>query len=161
MTRSAGMSFGLVAAGVLVVGLWLPWASVTLLGVEATTANGQEIGSGILDYPVGWLAAACGVIAGIGAIVYERWLMLAGGVGALAVTGYTALAIPGTESNYTANGVDIGTAIQVEYAPGLFIVLAAAAAVTLAALFMGAGEQQSRQQSEEPEGSEDPSLGTP
>lgn len=118
-----------IPAAVLILGLWLPWATVTFLGQEALTANGREIGSGILDYPVGYIAAFGGLIGGIGVLVREGITTLTGGVIALLVTGYTLLAIPGTETGYTAEGISVGEAIQVEYAWGLFVLVAAAVAL--------------------------------
>jgi hypothetical protein len=129
MSGARNPAFG--AAGILIAGLWLPWASITFLGVQAVTADGQEIGSDILDFPVGWLAAGCGVLGAAGAYWREGTLVLVGGIAALLITGYTVLAIPGKETNYTANGVPVGDAIQVEYAWGLFVLLGAAVALAV------------------------------
>ena len=45
-------------------------------------------------------------------------VVLGGGLLALFATGYTFLAIPGKESARTSEGIDLGDAIQVEYAWG-------------------------------------------
>jgi hypothetical protein len=124
----------LIPAAVLVLGLWLPRATVTFLGEAALTANGQEIGSGLFDWPVGWIAAGGGAIAfgGTGALLDRKGLpTLIGGAIALLATGYTLLAIPGQETGYAAEGVPIGEAIQVEYAWGLFLLVAAAIALVI------------------------------
>jgi hypothetical protein len=130
------------AAGILVIGLWLPLASITFLGVRALTANGQQIGSDILNFPVGWLAAGCGVIGAAGAYRREGTVTLIGGIGALLVTGYTVLAIPGKETNYTANGVPVGEAIQVEYAWGLFVLLGAAVGLAVSGVLLMREKEQ-------------------
>ena len=62
---------GILAGGLLVAGLLLPWGtlSVGLLGsptVRVGTVNGQQIGSDILSVPVGWIAAGAGVLGIIG-----------------------------------------------------------------------------------------------
>ena len=94
---------GFVAAGLLVLGLWLPWGtlSVGLLGgdpVDALDVSGQDIGSGIVDLPVGWIAAGGGVLAAAGLYRWSRAMALTGAAVALAATGYTFLAIPGDET---------------------------------------------------------------
>ena len=106
------------------------------MGVAALTANGQEIGTDVLDLPVGWIAAGAGLIGGAGVFARQGVVALAGGAVALFATGYTLLAIPGEESNYTANGVDVGGAIQVEYAWGVFVLVAAAIALLLSGILL-------------------------
>lgn len=136
MTRMQRVAF--VAGGVLVVGLWLPWANVTvtLFGAESPIleADGEEIGSGILDLPVGWIALGSGVAGIVGALRRSAALVLVAGVVATIAVGYTLLAIPGEETTLSAEGVDISEVIrgEVEYAWGLFVVTAGAVALLAA-----------------------------
>jgi hypothetical protein len=132
MSRSQA---GLFAAGVLVLGLWLPWAQVTLLGVNGPTVNGQEIGTDILSWPVGYITAGAGVLGAIGLLGKNYVPTLVAGAVALAVTGYTLLAVPGTETNSSANGIDLGQAIQVKLAWGLFVVVAASIGLLVSGIF--------------------------
>lgn len=138
---------GYAACGVLVLGLWLPWGtlSVGLLGSapqELGTINGQDIGSDILDLPVGWIAAGAGIAGFLALARQARATALASGVVALLITGYTLLAIPGKETT-TANGQDVSNLFngQVGYAWGVFAVTAAAVALLVAAFRISQAEQ--------------------
>lgn len=126
---------GYVASAVLILGLWLPWAhlSIGLFGDtpgEVGDVNGQDIGSGILSFPVGWITAAAGVAGAYALSRSERGLATAAGVVALLVGGYSLFAIPGQEST-TSNGQDVSGLIsgQVSLAWGTI-------AVTLAAIML-------------------------
>lgn len=138
------------SAAVLVLGLWLPWAtlSVGLLGAEPQPigdVSGEEIGSGLLDLPVGWIVAAAGVVGAVAIARRRRELATAAAVAALLATGYTFLAVPGEEMA-TANGEDV-TALfngQVDYAWGLFAVTAAAIVQLVAARLIAGGRDGSR-----------------
>jgi hypothetical protein len=105
-----------------------PCASPERLG----TVDGQEIGSDLLDLPVGWIAAGAGAL-GIYALARRlRGPAIAAGVIALLVSGYTLLAIPGKETS-TSNGEDVSNLVngQVGYAWGVWAVTASAAVLLI------------------------------
>jgi hypothetical protein len=137
--RRAMTRLAYAAAAVLVLGLWLPWAtlSVGLFGGEPRPigeVNGEQIGSGLLDVPVGWIAAAAGVVGALAVARRRGEVATAAAVVALGVTGYTFVAVPGDETA-TANGENVTQLLnaQVGYAWGLFAVTAAAIALLVAA----------------------------
>jgi hypothetical protein len=131
---------GFVCAALLVLGLWLPWAtlSIGLFGGEphpVAQVSGEEIGSGLLGVPVGWIAAGGGVLSAFAITGRQRRLaLIAAAVTALAI-GYTLAAIPGEETA-TANGQNVVNLVngQISYAWGLFVVAAAAALLLVAAV---------------------------
>lgn len=123
---------GYVACAVLILGLWLPWGklSIGLFGGSPTglgDINGQDIGTDVLNLPVGWITAIAGAVGAYALSHAARGTAVAAGLVALLVTGYSLLAIPGTEST-TANGQDVSGAVngQVSLAWGVFAVTAAA-----------------------------------
>jgi hypothetical protein len=132
----AGVSrIGYAACGVLVLGLWLPWAtlSIGLFGdapERLGTVDGQEIGSGLLDLPVGWVAAGAGALGIYALARRRRGPAIAADVIGLLVSAYALLAIPGEETS-TSNGEDVSYLVngQVGYAWGVWAVAASAVAL--------------------------------
>jgi hypothetical protein len=132
---------GYAASGVLLLGLWLPWAelSIGLFGGNPEgigTVDGREIGSDLLDLPVGWIAAAAGLVGAYALARGIRGLALGAGTVAVLTCGYTLLAIPGTETTTSNNGQDVSDLVngQIDYAWGVFAVSVAAVLLLVAAV---------------------------
>jgi hypothetical protein len=139
MNRETVQRVAGVASLILIAGLWIPWGklSIGLLGGAPGglgTINGQEMGSEVLDLPVGWICAAGGALALIGILDGSLSIVRIGGIIGLLVTGYAAIAIPGKEFTTAANGQDISDIIngQVDYAWGLYVLVAASLCLVIA-----------------------------
>jgi hypothetical protein len=133
----------LCACAVLIMGLWLPWAQLTI-GVlgnagETGTVNGADIGSDVLSIPVGWIAAAAGVVGLLGVARNGRGLAAAAGSIALLVTLYALLAIPGDDSGAGQASSDVvNDKVGLDW--GVFAVAGAGLLLLLSAVLVPAGE---------------------
>lgn len=120
---------------VLVIGLWLPWASlsVTVVGhptLPFDTYSGTQMGDDFLSLPTGWIAAIVGAIT-LFAIRAPAWR--AAFVGALVAAvdlGYTILAMPSTIRPEPALGYPRDALVgHVGYEWGVFVVAAGSLAL--------------------------------
>jgi hypothetical protein len=100
---------GSFACAVLILGLWLPWAhlSIGAVGDAGESVNGVDIGSDVLSLPAGWIAAAAGVLGLYGLARTARGLTAVAGSSALLVTAYALLAIPSQDSTAGQGGSDL------------------------------------------------------
>jgi hypothetical protein len=127
------------------LGLWLPWATIVLGGnIRRTAVDGLEIGSEV-GLPVGWVVAGAGTIALFGLLRSKPVPVIAAGLVSLLATGYAVATIP-DEDVFTEDfeiGPISGQAeypiVQVEIAPGTFLLVFASIAVLVIGIRMTRG----------------------
>lgn len=126
---------GAIGAGLLVLGSFLPWVTISAPFIGSISKSGMDGGDG-------WITVIAGAVAGV--FVYRNWgrvapalrnALLACGIVATLLTVYEFVDIGSTKSDLESEtddddlfGADAGDLVDISYGFGLFVLVAGSAA---------------------------------
>lgn len=129
----------LAAAAVMVAGIWLPWArlSVSLFGADSPylDVKGSQIGSDVGSLPWGYFLAGLGVVAFLSISSGRRGLSITAGLLGVLFCIANLSTLSGSHVQVSVGGQSIDeVGAHVTPAWGSFVVLVAAAIVAFASI---------------------------